>query len=107
MNLNDKLLNKIEPHELHEYCWRILDNQTDTQILNHGLKWSEWILKKDQYYVHYLLNLEYLIKLEKYEEAIKAIGNLEKIEVESEEKEFKKDLERLKKICLKNLPASN
>lgn len=107
MNLNDKLLNKIVPHELHEYCWRILDNQTDTLILNHGLKWSEWILKKDHYYAHCLLNIEYLIKLKRYHEAIKTIEKSEKMYVGTDEKEFKKELNRLKKICLKNLTASD
>jgi hypothetical protein len=107
MNLNDKLLNKIDPHDLNEYCWIILENQTDTTILNHGLKWSEWILKKDQYYAHYLMNLEYLIKLERFEDVIKAIDKLENFDAESDEKEFKKELNRFKQICLKNLSASN
>ena len=107
MNLNDKLLNKINPHDLNEYCWIILENQTDTTILNHGLEWSAWILKKDQYYAHYLLNLEYLIKLKRFEEAIKAIDKLENFDAESDEKEFKKELNRFKQICLKNLSASN
>ena len=52
MKLNDKLIHKITPHELNEYCWIILENQTDTTILNHGLKWTNWIVKKEEYYAH-------------------------------------------------------
>ena len=107
MKLNDKLIHKITPHELNEYCWIILENQTDTTILNHGLKWSNWIVKKEEYYAHYLLNIEYLIKLKKYDLALKTIQKSEKFNADSEEKEFKKELSKLKKICLKNLPATN
>jgi hypothetical protein len=107
MKLNDKLIHKITPHELNEYCWIILENQTDTTILNHGLKWTNWIVKKEEYYAHYLLNIEYLIKLKKYDLALKTIQKSEKFNADSEEKEFKKELSKLKKICLKNLPASN
>jgi hypothetical protein len=107
MTKNDKYLEKIGGHNLSEYCWIILENQTDTTILNHGLKWSNWIIVGDPYYSHYLLNIEYLIKLKHYKEALEKINNPKDIKAESDEFEFKSELKRLKKICLKNLPASN
>ena len=107
MTKNDKYLEKIGGHDLSEYCWIILENQTDTTILNHGLKWSNWIIVGDPYYSHYLLNIEYLIKLKHYKEALEKINNPKDIKAESDEFEFKSELKRLKKICLKNLPASN
>jgi hypothetical protein len=107
MTKNDKYLEKIGGHDLSEYCWIILENQTDTTILNHGLKWSNWIIVDDPYYSHYLLNIEYLIKLKHYKEALEKINNPKDIKAESDEFEFKSELNRLKQICLKNLPASN
>jgi hypothetical protein len=107
MTKNDKYLQKIGGHDLNEYCWIILENQTDTTVLNHGLKWSNWIILDDPYYSHYLVNIEYLIKLNRYKEALKKINNTKDINANSEEKEFKKELSRLKQICLKNLPGSN
>lgn len=107
MTKNEKYLKKIGGHDLSEYCWIILENQTDTTILNHGLKWSNWIIVDDPYYSHYLLNIEYLIKLNRYKAALEKINNPKDIRAESDEFEFKKELNRLKKICLKNLPASD
>ena len=107
MKKNDKYLHKIGPHDLNEYCRILLDNQTDTTILKHGLKWSNWIVSEDPYYQHYLININYLIKLKVYNKAIFLIDNNKHINYESNEKEFKKELSRLKQICLKNLPASN
>jgi hypothetical protein len=104
---NDKYLQKIGAHNLNEYCRIILENQTDTTILNHGLKWSNWIIVDDPYYSHYLLNIEYLIKLNRYKEALEKINNPKDIKAESDEFEFKSELNRLKQICLKKLPASN
>jgi hypothetical protein len=107
MKKNDKYLHKIGPHDLNEYCRILLDNQTDTTILKHGLKWSNWIVSEDPYYQHYLININYLIKLKVYNKALFLIDNNKHINYESNEKEFKKELSRLKQICLKNLPASN
>ena len=107
MTKNDKYLEKIGGHDLSEYCWIILENQTDTTILNHGLKWSNWIIVDDPYYSHYLLNIEYLIKLKHYKEALEKINNPKDIKAESDEFEFKSELNRLKQICLKKLPVSN
>jgi hypothetical protein len=104
---NDKYLQKIGAHNLNEYCRIILENQTDTTILNHGLKWSNWIIVDDPYYSHYLLNIEYLIKLKYYKEALEKINNPKDIKAESDEFEFKSELNRLKQICLKKLPVSN
>jgi hypothetical protein len=107
MTKNDKYLEKIGGHDLSEYCWIILENQTDTTILKYGLKWSNWIIQNDPYYSHYLLNIEYLIKLNRYKEALEKINNPKDIKAESDEFEFKSELNRLKQICLKKLPVSN
>ncbi|MFM7681158.1 MAG: hypothetical protein ACKO7P_00210, partial [Bacteroidota bacterium] len=113
MNLNDKLLNKIDPHDLNEYCWIILENQTDTTILNHGLEWSAWINRQDLdkqgdfHFQHYLLKIEYLIKLKRYKEALELTENKRKILNELNNPEFQREIKRLKQICLKNLSASN
>jgi hypothetical protein len=100
---NDKYLEKIGSHWLSEYCYIILENQSDTTILNHGLKWTEWIRKDDPYYRSQLLHIEYLVKLKRYQEALGFINN-PKIEVnESDKKEYQRELNRLKKICLQNI----
>ena len=105
MNLNDKIIDKIHPHELLEYCFIILENQSDTSVLNHGLKWSNWIIKQDQYHTHYLINIQFLIKLKEYNSALNQLKILEKLKFDEDEKSVRNEIEELKKICYKNLPA--
>jgi hypothetical protein len=103
MTKNDKYLEKIGGHDLSEYCWIILENQSDTTVLKHGLKWTEWIRKDDPYYRSQLLHIEYLIKLKRFKEALNFINNPKIKEGDSDEKEYKLELERLKKICLQQI----
>jgi hypothetical protein len=106
MTQNDKYIDEIGSHWLSEYCYIILENQSDTTILKHGLKWTDWIRKNDPYYRSQLLHIEYLIKLKRHQEAINFINN-QKIKVDvSDEKEYQRELGKLKKICLKNLTTS-
>ena len=104
MNLNDKIIDKINPHELNDYCYLILENQSDTSVLNHGLKWSNWIIKQDQYYTHYLINIQFLIKLKEYNSALNQLKILEKLKFDEDEKSVLKEIKELKEICYKNLP---
>ena len=104
MNLNDKIIDKINPHELYDYCYLILENQSDTSVLNHGLKWSNWIIKQDQYYTHYLINIQFLIKLKEYNSALNQLKILEKLKFDEDEKSVLKEIKELKEICYKNLP---
>ncbi len=106
MNLNDKIIDKINPHELNDYCYLILENQSDTSVLNHGLKWSNWIIKQDQYYTHYLINIQFLIKLKEYNSALNQLKILEKLKFDEDEKNVLKEIKELKEICFKNLKVS-
>ena len=106
MNLNDKIIDKINPHELNDYCYLILENQSDTSVLNHGLKWSNWIIKQDQYYTHYLINIQFLIKLKEYNSALNQLKILEKLKFDEDEKNVLKEIKELKEICYKNLKVS-
>jgi hypothetical protein len=103
MNETDKILNKITPHELLEDCFIILENQSDTSILNHSLKWSNWIIKKDNYYANYFLNVEILIKLKEYNSALNQLKILEKLKFDEDEKSIRKEINELKVICNQNL----
>jgi hypothetical protein len=106
MNLNDKIIDKIHPHELLEYCFIILENQSDTSVLNHSLKWSNWIIKKDKHYaVNYFLKIKILFKLKEYNSALNQLKILEKLKFDEDEKSVLKEIKELKEICYKNLPA--
>jgi len=104
MNLNDKIIHKIHPHDLNDYCSTLLENQTDTTILNHGLKWSNWIIKQDQYSTHYLINIQFHIKLKNYTTALNQLKIIEKLKFDEDEKRIRNEIKELKKICYKNLP---
>lgn len=106
MNKTDKILPKITPHDLYDYCYLILENQSDTSVLNHGLKWSNWIIKNDKYYVHNLLKIEFLIKLKEYNSALNQLQILEKSKFDEDEKNVLKEIKELKEICYKNLKVS-
>jgi hypothetical protein len=103
MNETDKILNKITPHELLEDCFIILENQSDTSILNHSLKWSNWIIKKDNYYANYFLKIKILIKLKNYNSALNQLKILEKLKFDEDEKSIRKEINELKVICNQNL----
>ena len=106
MNKTDKILPKITPHDLYDYCYLILENQSDTSVLNHGLKWSNWIIKNDKYYFHDLIKIEFLIKLKEYNSALNQLQILEKSKFDDydDEKRIRNEIKELKKICYKNLP---
>jgi hypothetical protein len=102
----DNVLEKINPHELNEYCWIILENQSDTTVLNHNLKWVNWIISKENHFLHHFTKIELLIKLEKYSEALLQIKLVEKMHLEGDEKANRKQLIEYRNQCLKELSKS-
>jgi hypothetical protein len=104
MNKTDKILPKITPHDLYDYCYLILENQSDTSVLNHGLKWSNWIVENDKYYISNLIKIEFLIKLKEYNSALNQLEILEKTKFDKDEKRIRNEIKELKEICHKNLP---
>jgi hypothetical protein len=102
----DNVLEKINPHELNEYCWIILENQSDTTVLNHNLKWVNWIISKENHFLHHFTKIELLIKLEKYSEALSQIKLVEKMHLEGDEKANRKQLIEYRNQCLKELSKS-
>jgi hypothetical protein len=103
MKKNDQHIEFIGPHDLQEYCWIILTNQNDTSVLEHGLKWSNWIVLNDPYYQHYLLKLEYLIKLKHFYEAQVLIQKIQKTNFKEVDANFQNEISRIKNICSKKL----
>jgi hypothetical protein len=106
MKKNDAYLEKIGAHELNEYCWIILENQSDTTVLNHNLKWVNWIISKENHFLHHFTKIELLIKLEKYSEALLQIKLVEKMHLEGDEKANRKQLIEYRNQCLKELSKS-
>jgi hypothetical protein len=103
MKKNDAYLEKIGAHELNEYCRVITENQSDTTVLNHNLKWINWVISKNNYFLHYFTKTELLIKQKKYAEAIEQIKLVEKMHLEGDEKAYQKQLLEYRNQCLKEL----
>jgi len=103
MTKTDDILEKISPHELNDFCKIITENQSDSIVLKHNLKWSNWIIEKDPYSLHFIENIKILIKLKKYELALKKISYTEKMNFQGESKNYYKELAELKKVCTKNI----
>jgi hypothetical protein len=106
MKKNDAYLEKIGAHELNEYCRVITENQSDTTVLNHNLKWVNWIISKENHFLHHFTKIELLIKLEKYSEALLQIKLVEKMHLEGDEKANRKQLIEYRNQCLKELSKS-
>lgn len=108
MKKMDKVIerNGIRAYEIDQYCTIITENHDDTLILNHGLKWSNWVINKNHYYEHYLTNLSLLNKLEDCKGVLKLINRMEKAKIEIPEEDVKQDIIELKTNCLKELSKS-
>jgi hypothetical protein len=102
----DNVLERINPHELNEYCWIILENQSDTTVLNHNLKWVNWIISKQNHFLHHFTKIELLIKLKKHGEALEQINLVEKMHLEGDEKAYQKQLLGYRNQCIRELSKS-
>lgn len=103
MTKTDAILDKVSPHDLNDYCRVITENQTDTTVLNHNLKWINWIISKDNYFLHYFTKIKVLMKLKKYSEALEQINLVEKMHLEGDEKAYQKQLLGYRNQCIKEL----
>jgi hypothetical protein len=106
MTRTDAILEKVHPHDLNEVCQVVTENQSDTTVLNHNLKWINWIISNDNYFLHYFTKIELLMKQKKYAEAIEQIKLVEKMHLEGDEKENRKQLIEYKNKCIKGLSKS-
>jgi hypothetical protein len=106
MTRTDAILEKVHPHDLNDYCRVISENQTDTTVLNHNLKWVNWIISKNNYFLHYFTKIKLLIKLKKHSEALEQIKLVEKMHLEGDEKAYQKQLLEYRNQCLKELSKS-
>ncbi len=106
MTKTDAILDKVSPHDLNDYCRVITENQTDTTVLNHNLKWINWVISNDNYFLHYFTKIKVLMKLKKYSEALEQINLVEKMHLEGDEKAYQKQLLGYRNQCIKELSKS-
>jgi tetratricopeptide (TPR) repeat protein len=95
--------NGIRPSEIDYYCNIIGEYQKDTSIIKHAIKWSNWVLTKNQYHDYYKTNLYLMFEIGDYKGCINLLNKMEKRNVQIPEKESKMELAFLKAECLTEL----
>ncbi|MFM7681157.1 MAG: hypothetical protein ACKO7P_00205 [Bacteroidota bacterium] len=101
MNKMDKVISRddIGPQEIDEFCCILDEHQTDTIIIKHALKWSIWVLSKNDYYKNYETTIYLLNKLGDYAGCIKLFNQMEKEKIEIDE-DMKLEFIFIKTECL-------